>query len=138
MHTFEHTIRVRYAETDAMGVAHHGAYVVWLEEARIEALRGLGHSYAALEAQGVLMPVIDLRLRYRKSLRFDDQVLLCTTLSMISSSRICFNSSLQLAGEMCAEAAVTVATVDPSGRPQRIPAELKEILSRVHHDAVEF
>ena len=75
---FEVSFRVRYAETDAMGVAHHSAYIPWFELARIEALRDLGHSYADLEQSGVMMPVIDLQVAYRRSVRFDDEITLRT------------------------------------------------------------
>jgi len=59
-----------------MGLAHHGAYVTWFEAARIEWLRFIGHSYRQLELDGVLMPVTEMTVRYKRSLRFDDEATL--------------------------------------------------------------
>jgi acyl-CoA thioester hydrolase len=72
MFTFEHQIRVRYADTDQMGFVYHGNYAVYYEEARTEALRSLGVTYKSLEASGIMMPVLDLKCRYRKPARYDD------------------------------------------------------------------
>ena len=119
-----HTIRVRYAETDQMGVAHHAAYVPWFEEARIEWLRAHQRSYRQLEAEGIFMPVIDMQVRYRRSLRFDDVVTLTTTATATGPTRICFTTRLMLGEALCAEATITVAAVNSSGKPQRIPAGL--------------
>ena len=125
------TLRVRYVETDAMGVAHHSSYVPWLELARIEALRDLGHSYADLEASGVRMPVISLEMSYRRSLRFDDEALLRTTMTLSGPSRIAFDTEVLSADKLCASGSVTVATVNAEGRPMRVPEELASLLAEV-------
>ncbi len=121
-----HPIRVRYAESDQMGLAHHGAYVTWLEAARIEWLRANGHSYRDLEAQGVLMPVVDLAIDYRRPLRFDDQVDLVTTAILTGPTRVTFTTEVRLAGETDARAQgrVTIAAVGSDGRPRRLPADI--------------
>ena len=67
-------LRVRFAETDQMGVAHHATYAVWLEAARVEWLRDLGLSYRDLDAQGVSLAVTGLDVRYRRAVRFDDRL----------------------------------------------------------------
>ncbi len=123
-----HTIRVRYAESDQMGVAHHASYIPWLEEARIEWLRARGSSYRALEAGGVLLPVIDLRIRYKKPLRFDDLATLVTSARLDGPSRLTFLTVIRLDDAVCAEAEVALATVNPQGRPIRLPAALVERL----------
>jgi acyl-CoA thioester hydrolase len=123
-----HTIRVRYSESDQMGVAHHGAYVTWLEECRIELLRQMGCSYRELEIKGILMPVVDLSVRYRRSLRFDDVITCVTTAAAKGPSRIEFTTSLNHGEILCAEAAVTVAAMSPAGRPVRIPPEIIAVL----------
>ncbi|MDA3959288.1 MAG: thioesterase family protein [Planctomycetota bacterium] len=123
-----HQIRVRYAETDAQQVAHHSAYVVWLEEARIEALRTLGRSYRQLEADGTLLPVIAVNVRYRQALRFDDVADLVTEVSVDSPSRISFATAVCHGETLCAEATVTVAAVGADGRPKRLPADLVALL----------
>lgn len=122
----EITIRVRYSETDAMGVAHHSTYVPWLEESRIAMLRDLGHSYRELEANGVHMPVTRCEVRYRRALRFDDEVTLHTTVSVESPSRLKFSTEILHNSHKHATAEVEVATIDDDSRPARLPANLKE------------
>lgn len=124
-----HRIRVRYAETDQMAVAHHGSYVAWLEEARIAWLREAGRSYRDLEASGCMLPVIELQLRYRRPARFDDELELATGAALAGPSRIAFTTAISRGGDVLAEAAVTVAAVDRAGRPMRIPADLAAILT---------
>lgn len=119
-----HTIRVRYGESDQMGVAHHAAYITWFEECRIELLRALGASYRELEAGGVLMPVIELNVRYRRSLRFDDLATCETTAEAKGPSRVLFRTVVKHGDTVCAEAEVTVASVGRDGRPVRIPPEV--------------
>jgi acyl-CoA thioester hydrolase len=109
-----------------MGVAHHSAYVPWLEEARIEWLRAIGHSYRDLEAGGILMPVIELQVRYQRSVRFDDQVTLTTTAEAAGPSRMVFRTVLSHGEATCATASVTVAAVNGAGRPIRLPAAIVE------------
>lgn len=119
-----HTIRVRYAESDQMGVAHHAAYVPWLEEARIEWLRAHDRSYRQLEIEGVFMPVVDMHVRFRRSLRFDDVATLTTTATAIGPTRMCFATRVMHGEFLCAEAEITVAAVNAAGKLQRIPAGL--------------
>lgn len=119
-----HTIRVRYAETDQMGVAHHASYIPWFEEARIEWLRAAGRSYRDLERDGVFMPVVELQVRYRRSARFDDTLTLTTTAVATGPSRIRFSTRIANGETLCAEADVIVAAVDANGRPQRLPVGL--------------
>jgi len=123
-----HRLRVRYAETDAQQVAHHSAYVVWLEEARIEALRGLGRSYRSLEADGVLMPVVELGITYRRPLSFDDHIEIVTRISAVGRTRLRFDSTVRCEDEVRAEAQVTVAVVDGGGRLRRLPEDLAALL----------
>lgn len=107
-----------------MGYAHHSAFVVWMEEARIEWLRSIGHSYRQLEEQGVLMPVVELQLDYRKPFRFDDVVVLDTAVEAVGRSRIQFKTLFRLDGatDVQAEGRVVIACINREGRPQRMPA----------------
>lgn len=113
-----------------MGYAHHSAFVVWLEEARIEWLRGIGHSYRDLEAQGVLMPVVEVQIAYKKPFRFDDEVELTTEAVALGRSRIQFTTIIRLAGSdaVHAEGRVVIASVSRDGRPQRMPAGVAALL----------
>ncbi len=119
-----HTIRVRYGESDQMGVVNHASYVTWLEECRIELLRVLGVSYRELEERGVMMPVTELNIRYRRSLRFDDLATCETTAIVKGPSRVLFSTVIKYGAVVCAEAEVTVASVGRDGRPLRIPPEV--------------
>ena len=71
---YAHTLRVRFAETDAMGIVHHSRYLPYLEEARVEYLRHLGHPYVELRAEGVDYAVLEVFVQYRQPLRFDESV----------------------------------------------------------------
>lgn len=124
-----HTIRVRYGESDQMGVANHAAYVTWLEACRIELLRSLGASYRELEAGGVMMPVIELNVRYRRSLRFDDLATCDTVAEIKGPSSVVFRTVVKNGDIICAEAEVTIASVDRNGRPVRIPPEVLACLA---------
>ena len=72
MKEFSHTVKVRYAETDQMGVVHHAAFLVWLEAARVEFLDQCGMRYDRLEEQGIFLPVTEVRCRYRQPVRFGE------------------------------------------------------------------
>ena len=74
MTTFETTVRVRYAETDAMGVVHHASYFVWLELTRVEWLKACGLDYKELERNGFFLPVVEANLKYHAPTFFDDEV----------------------------------------------------------------
>lgn len=126
----EHSFRVRYAESDQMGYAHHSAFIVWFEAGRIEWLRAKGVSYRELETQGILMPVIEVHVEYRRPLRFDDEVTLRTSAALLGRSRICFTSLVYGVGAEAphCEGRVTVACVGSDGRPRRLPDTLAALL----------
>jgi acyl-CoA thioester hydrolase len=124
MAPFINRIRVRYGESDQMGIAHHAAYIGWLEEARIEMMRDIGILYRDLEERGIFMPVVDLSIRYRKSLRFDDIAECSTTVELAGPSRLVFRTVIGNGGQVCAEGSVTVATLDDKGRPIRLPGDV--------------
>ena len=84
------TIRVRYAETDAMGIVHHAVYPVWMELGRSDLLRQLGQSYAQWEAQGVFMAVAELRVKYRAPARYDELVKVRTWVKEAGRRKVVF------------------------------------------------
>lgn len=95
--SIETTVRVRYAETDAMGIVHHASYLIWLEVGRTELLRARGTSYREIEDQGLLVVLGDLVVRYHAPARYDDLIIVRTTLSAVRSRQLCFDYSLRLA-----------------------------------------
>jgi acyl-CoA thioester hydrolase len=87
----ETTFHVRYAETDQMGIVHHAAYVVWLEEGRSQWLRSNGSSYAQFEAEGFVLAVSELQVRYLQSARYDQRVTVRCWVESVQSRQVQFN-----------------------------------------------
>lgn len=86
----EARIRVRYSETDAAGLAHHAAYVAWLELARVEWLRAIGHSYADFERAGYHLAVVELTIKYVRPARFDDPLVVRVGITRVRSREVTF------------------------------------------------
>jgi acyl-CoA thioester hydrolase len=86
--TVSNTFRVRYAETDAMGIAHHSSYVVWMEMGRTEFMRAFGFTYRQLEEVGVLLPVLEINVRYRGSAVYDDELRISTWADELTRTRV--------------------------------------------------
>lgn len=114
---------MRFAETDQMGIAHHSAYVVWVEAARVEWLRERGKSYRELEEAGVSLAVSGLHVAYRASARFDDEIAIDTRLTEARSRRLRFAYRVLRAedGALLALAA-TLHVPSSEGRAVRLPA----------------
>jgi acyl-CoA thioester hydrolase len=120
----ESRVRVRYAETDQMGVVYHANYFVWFEVGRVELLRQLGFSYREMEAQdGCGIAVIDARCRYKAPARYDDELLLRTKLTLVRESLIQFSYELLRTGdgELLAEGDTTHIVVDLSMKKAPLP-----------------
>jgi len=124
-------VRVRYAETDTMGVAYYSNYFIWFEVGRCELLRSLGHTYRDLEARGVRLPVIEAQCRYRESARYDDTLDIATTGILLSPVRVEFRYAVIRAadGTSLASGRTTHAAVDGEGRPCRLPADIRKVLT---------
>jgi acyl-CoA thioester hydrolase len=124
------TVRVRYAETDRMGVVYYANYLVWFEVGRTEWLRQSGWSYREMEADGVGLPVIEAHCEYRQPVRYDDQVDIRTRASLLSPVRVRFDYEIVLGESAVAAAGHTVhAALDASGKPCRLPERVRAILS---------
>ena len=89
VHQFK--VRVRYAETDQMGVVYHGNYAQYFEMGRVEWLRSLGVSYKWMEENGVMLPVVSLEMNYKKPARYDDNLLVKTIFKKLSTVKIEFD-----------------------------------------------
>ncbi|MEP6999670.1 MAG: thioesterase family protein [bacterium] len=132
-HTHATELRVRYAETDRMGVVYYANYLVWCEVGRVELLRALGQSYAALESNGVGLAVSEARVRYLSPARFDDLVRVETTLTSVRSRAITFDYLISDAesGTQFATAHTALVSIDTSGRLTAIPPEFRSVLQTV-------
>src|SRR5438093_12708635 len=130
--THEFDLRVRYAETDQMGVVYHTNYLVWCEIGRTELIRSLtGVSYADLERQGVALAVADLSIRYHGAARYDNRIRVRTALADARSRSITFDYLITNAdtGERLATARTVLVSIDASGRPVVMPADLRQRLT---------
>ena len=119
-------IRVRYAECDPMGVAHHTAYPVWFEIGRTELLRASGDTYACLEQDGVLLVVVKLEVNYKRPARYDDVLQLDTTLESCGHVKITHSYELRRGSELLATAKTVLACVDRDGTPREVPASIQQ------------
>jgi acyl-CoA thioester hydrolase len=121
----EITIRVRYAETDRMGLLHHANYLIYFEQGRTELLRSHGLSYKDLEDQGFLLVLTKIEVRYRWPARYDDLLTLKTIVTRTTNVRIDHRYELYCEGRLLAEGTSTLACSDREGRPQALPDYLR-------------
>jgi len=123
-------IRVRYGETDQMGVVYHGNYALYLEEGRIEWLRKLGISYKSMEENGIMLPVVSLNINYKKSAGYDDVINVKTQLKNIPTAKIEFEYEITNEnGEIITIANTTLVFIDmKTNRPVRAPQYILDLL----------
>ncbi len=125
----ETTFRVRYAETDAMGVVYHANYIIWFEVGRGEYMRQRGGSYADLEAQGYLLPVTEVSARYLASCRYGDLVTVRTWVEELKSRQVIFGYEVvNVAGQTLCTGKSVHLCVDREGNVRALPAWVKDIL----------
>ncbi len=124
-------IRVRYAETDQMGVVHHGNYALYLEMARIEWLRKLGVSYKNMEENGIGLPVVSLAINFKKSAVYDDVIKVKTQLKKQPTALVEFEYKLTNQNDdLLCTAEVVLAFIDmTTKRPTRPPKYFLEALN---------
>lgn len=123
-YSFVHQVRARFAETDAMGVVHHAAYLPYLETARVEYLRSLGHPYAELRERGIEFPVVEVAARYLRPLRFDELVDVHLVVASAAAATFQLGYLLTVEDEPRATAVTVHGVVAVGGRPTRAPAWL--------------
>jgi acyl-CoA thioester hydrolase len=120
-HACDVSIRVRYAETDRMGLLHHSHYLVYFEHGRTELLRSSGYTYRDLEDQGCLLVLSRVNVRYRSPAYYDDLLTLRTVCSRITLVKIEHTYELLRDGALLAEGETTLACVDRQGKVQKLP-----------------
>jgi acyl-CoA thioester hydrolase len=121
----EITIRVRYAETDRMGLLHHANYLIYFEQGRTELLRSQGLVYKDLEDQGYLLVLTKAEVKYRSPARYDELLTLRTTIVRTTTVRVDHRYELFRDGMLLAEGNTTLACVDRDGRIQALPEVLR-------------
>ena len=120
-------IRVRYQETDNMGVVYYANYFIWLEVARTEYLRSAGVSYRHLEEKGMYLMVAEARCQYKAPARYDDVVSIQTWISKVKNSSLDFAHKLYIGDKLIASAESVHVFTNKSGKPVRIPKEIRNI-----------
>ena len=125
-------LRVRYSETDQMGVVYHSNYLNYLELSRVEWLRDLGFSYAELEKNGVLLPVVHASLNYRSPARYDDLLRIESRVSEMGGSSIEFQSEIyNESGVLLVEAVVRLVCIQSGTfKPITVPDYLRELIEK--------
>jgi acyl-CoA thioester hydrolase len=124
-------VRVRYAETDKMGVVYYANYFVWFEVARADLLRSLGWTYREMEGAGVALPVIEAHCQYRLSVKYDDELEVRAEGRMVSAVRMEFSYEVVRKGEtaVAASGRTVHAAVDANGRPCRLPERIRRVFA---------
>ncbi len=117
----EIAIRVRYAETDRMGLLHHANYLIYFEQARTEMLRQSGLTYRDMEDGGHFLVLTKFEVRYKKPAYYDDLLTIRTTVARTTAVRIDHRYEVLRGGEVLAEGSSTLACVDRNGRVQALP-----------------
>jgi acyl-CoA thioester hydrolase len=122
--------RVRYAETDQMGVVYHANYLVWCEIGRTDLIRQIGTSYAQLERDGIALAVIDATIRYHYAAKYDDMIRVRTVLRDVRSRTVTFDYTVEdvTTGQRLASASTTLASINKEGKLVTLPGELRQAM----------
>lgn len=126
-------LRVRYAETDQMGVVYHSNYLIWCEIGRTDFIRAAGKSYADLERDGVMLAVSEAGLRYHGAARYDDLIRVYTRLEELGSRGMTFSYRVVKAQEsgdetVLVRASTSLVCTNTEGRPTRLPGDVRDWL----------
>ena len=124
-------LRVRYAETDMMGVVHHATYPVWFEVGRSDLMRELGLPYTEIEARGYYLMLSGLNVEYRRAARYDDELTVTTHISAIRSRTVTFKYTVHRGEELLATGESRHIATDKQYRPARMPDEVIAALGAV-------
>lgn len=124
-------VRVRYAETDKMGVVYYANYLVWFEIGRTDWLRDTGATYRVLEEEGLGLPVIEAHCEYRAGARYDDEIEIRTVARLVTPIRLAFDYRVlrQADGQLLATGYTVHAAIDRTGRPVRLPERVRNLFA---------
>ena len=124
---FRHSLRVRFAETDAMGIVHHSRYLPMLEEARVAYLRHIGHPYQEIREEGIEMNVLEAWVRYRRPLLFDDVVDVLVRVASVERASFQMGYLLLVDDQVRATGVTAHGCVTPEGQPVRLPGWMLQL-----------
>jgi acyl-CoA thioester hydrolase len=124
----EKQIEVRYAETDQMGVVYHANYLVWFELGRTQLIKDLGFEYAEMEKKGVLSPVVDLQISYKKSLKYGQKAIVKTCVKSVGPIKVVYSYEVYNdEGDLCSIGESTHVVVSKEGfKPLKFKKEFPE------------
>lgn len=121
-------LRVRYADTDQMGIAYYANYFVWFEEARTEYFRAQDYPYTKIEEKGIYLPVISASCAYKAPARYDDLLEIHTAVSEYGRTSLTFTYKIFCNGKLNAEGKTVHVFINQEGKPIAIPEDVKKIL----------
>jgi acyl-CoA thioester hydrolase len=126
-------VRVRYAETDQMGIVYYANYFVWFEVGRADLLRHAGCSYREMEREGFSLPVVEAHCEYRQPARYDDELEIRTRGGLLSAVRVRFDYEVVRCSDdtVLAGGHTVHAALDAAGRPRRLPERISQLLTGV-------
>lgn len=128
MRHFETKIVVRYADTDQMGYVYYGKYAEYFEVARVDALKSVGYSYKKIEEQGYMLPVSEYNIKYFKPAFYDDEIIIHTSMEMLSPVKMQFTHQCYIGENKLNEAKVTLVCIDHTSRkPVSVPEHILAI-----------
>ena len=133
----ETIVRVRYSETDKMGVTHHASYIPYLEEARIHLLDSLGMPYRDLEARGYLLPVLELQMNYKRPCTFDDRVTVKAIIKDAPTARFSIHYEISLDGKILSTGMTRHAFMNNEGRGIKPPQEFLDTINAALSDVAD-
>jgi acyl-CoA thioester hydrolase len=131
----ESRFRVRYAETDQMGVVHHSNYIIWFEQGRTDYMRDIGVNYADVERDGIFLAVGELQIRYGAPARYDDEIRVLTRINRVQSRAVTFAYEVLRgdSNERLASGYTRLIATDANGTARTLPKSLLERFADVLH-----
>ena len=127
----KHSVRVRYAETDQMGVVYYGNYAQYFEVGRVEALRDVGMSYKSLEDRGYMLPVSSLEVKYKAPAKYDDLLQIETRITEMRGARLVFDYTIRVDDRIIATGITTLVFISKTNmKPIQPPTDFTELLSK--------
>jgi acyl-CoA thioester hydrolase len=132
MYISQNTFRVRYVETDKMGIVYHSNYYVWFDMGRTEFMRGLGYDYSSMEKEGVLLPILETHCTYKKPARYDDVITVKTMLAGLKGVKVTFKYEVYNEnGEMISFGSTVQAVVNKEMHPINLKKAMPEIYEKL-------